>query len=324
MQHSYYDEDAELKHLITIFLSTYVFKNLIQDLELNIFNFTSNSIIADSLKFFGLQNKACSNVCEILHGINHKILDSYHENLIKLTEGNFGFCNLRFINHIPNLPKNGVTSRELLHNDNPIVNMQFNSLLEESDFDLNMLEKKLTHEIAKLYPDPNEKRIIIGYIGYTDVLEDFTSRKSFAIEKYFLNKIGLLADDLEDSFDILYSPHPMVDLNQLKEEEIFKENRFKFSNSTMKMNFFSDLSFALVSGALFEARNYGSCIYSPMTEDQDYFFYEIHNLFISPETYSEVDIDSSIKQWLKKKEPLDLNSRRELIKQNLLQFNNWI
>ena len=168
-----------------------------------------------------------------------------------------------------------------------------------------------------------KKKLIIGYIGYSDTMSDTTRRRSFELEKTFISKILSVCDSKNINYELIYSPHPAVGLEAVRKDSFFEQKNVLILDSTMKLNFFSDCSFAILSGALFEARYFGSKIFSPLCPSESYWLDSLETSYQYPSTYKDEDIENSLLNWIQYTKPLTLIQREDLIERNLNKYKNW-
>lgn len=317
------DKFISLKHLLSILEFSFVYATLLDDKKLRIFNLTSNSILADSLKFYGAQNKNCLSTCEILHGVNHQLVDTYHRRLLSLSKEYSNNSNLYFINHIPEFPENGITSLRNLESNEQTINIHFNNFLNKFEFNKYEIRRNVNKVLSNLYTHQNEKKLIIGYLGYSDTMSDTTRRRSFELEKILISKILNACNRQNINYELIYSPHPAVGFEAVRKDIFFEEKNLKIFDSTMKLNFFSDCSFAILSGALFEARYFGSEVFSPLLPSESYWLESLETSYQHPLTYKSEDIENSLLNWIQCTKPLTLIQRKDLIERNLNKYRNW-
>ena len=285
---------------------------------------TSISVLSDALRFNIMGRENSNMVCEISHGINHGLVDNFVGGICAAEQEYIGRKQHVFIEQIPHLPKFGMKANREFGNKNFAINVYINRFLAQYDFNPDILQNELLSSAENMQRERGlDEALIVNFLGFADPTYDLTSHLSFQVEICLMNRIITQAREMNIPLLLVYSAHPVVNPDELRQQDIFRDNNIEIIQSAMKMHFTADLAIGLVSSASFEAAYLGASVFMPMTSGDNWYPKEYLDLLYHPEDGSSEALNQSIENWLLSKKPSSLDDRKEVIAQKFKKYGSW-
>lgn len=279
--------------------------------------FTSNSVLAESLRFYLMRDVRCRQLCEISHGINSVDINTYITSL-SLAEGLVSAKKKhRFVEQIPDLPSYGEKGQRPFSSFDYAVNVYLNrfrmSALVEST-----LDEKLIQELYKsLSPFPTEPFLLLTFSGYADFQANITQTKSFEIECFLIDEVIRISATRGINLQILYAAHPASDFDSLENHEFFSSRGISTFKNTMKTFFFADISIALLSATSYESAYFNVRSFTPQTLNDNLHPREYLDLLHHPVSGSLQSLKTSILDLIESTAPKTRLERELMVKQRV-------
>jgi len=285
---------------------------------------TSNSVLAESLRFFLLSNQSDITVCEVSHGVNNYGVDEYVKNISELENKYYKKSSHVFIEQIPDLPKYGTKMNNLVGDGRYSLNIYLNRYFFSYSFNSEVFTKEMFNTLNDLARgDKDSYSLIVNFIGYTDHNKDLTSQLSFMIECSLMEQILNTAKVQGKNINLVYSAHPASDFKKLSEHCFFKDNKIILSQSTLSMYFLADLSIGLLSSSAFEASYFGSSVLLPMALSDKIYPEKFLKLFFYPDTTSYEDLHKTVGDWMFSRKPMSKEEKKNDIINRINKYGAW-
>ncbi len=236
------------------------------------FFLTSNNVATEVLRWLLLVEPRCASLCEIQHGVPPVWEEPYYARLMELAAGR-GAAHV-FAPQVPDLPAVG----SFLKSSWPTtaghgINTFFNRYLLRHDLAHGSFAAFLTSQWQAMLPSvqPDDDVVVIAFAGTTSWLGDSRSatmdQGNFGVERTIMTALRTALQQAGRRPVIVYSPHPLLSVEQVRQHPFFREHEVVVHDSTMTLWFLSDLNVSLYSSTLFEFRYFGVPTFTPVSDD---------------------------------------------------------
>lgn len=236
------------------------------------FFLTSNNVATEVLRWVLLVEPSCASLCEIQHGVPPIWEEPYYARIIELAAGR-GAAHV-FAPQVPDLPAVGAFLKSPWRTTaGHGINSYFNRYLFRHGLTHDNFTAFIASEWRALLPtvQPDDDVVVISFAGTTSWLGDSRSatmdQGNFGVERTIMTALRTALHQAGRRPIIVYSPHPLLPVEQVRQHPFFRDHDVIVHDSTMTLWFLADLSVSLYSSTLFEFRYFGVPTFTPVSDD---------------------------------------------------------
>lgn len=221
---------------------------------------TSNSLSIELLRMHAIETRRCDYIVEFMHGIPSLELERYLSKLFSTLER--GLHSKHYF--VPQLPlplKDAPYGPRCLGKGRVFVN--------------SMLTRRIRNELHKLDYETLDSlfksEVVISFIGGTSHDSSYTASVWANIELQLMEFVSTFLTEKGLVFKLIYAPHPQVEIRD--SEFIARLDRLgvQVLEQTALHHLVADWTIGLFSSALFEAKYFGSKVFTPIVEEDEIF-----------------------------------------------------
>jgi hypothetical protein len=210
---------------------------------------TSNSHVAEQLRWSAITSRNMDRVVEILHGIPTNELRAYHEKL-KIMLGDACFSKALFIGLCPNTNLGSIYQGHRLYSRNYTISLKFNALQSDA----------IHARIADGFEEQacGARKYWIAINGATHYAANYVSSPAYRAELAIIGAIRKFALLQRKEVEIVYSIHPAHYKSGQADELIAAIPANRFDSDSLVSWLTCDLCVALYSSSYWDAKYVGS------------------------------------------------------------------
>jgi hypothetical protein len=210
---------------------------------------TSNSHVAEQLRWSGITSSNIDRVVEILHGIPTNELRAYHEKL-KILLGDACFSKALFVGLCPDTNLSNIYQGHRLYNRNYTISLKFNALQRDA------IHARIADRFEEQTCSPRKYWIAIN--GATHYSASYVSSPAYQAELAIIGAIRKFARLQRKEVEIVYSIHPAHYKSGQADELIAAIPANRFDRDSLVSWLTCDLCVALYSSSYWDAKYVGS------------------------------------------------------------------
>lgn len=250
---------------------------------------TSNSRSVEYLRHSLLGHESCKNIVEFLHGVPTFDFAPYFKTLSEAHNKHRLLPLIRF--------QNDPLKKYLIPES--IINLNMSKALFSQGyvFPINSLgkdflfnEKKITDAFYKLNLK-NNISVVVQIVGNSSHEADYLNSSIFFLECYLIDKFYALIKEKNKEMVLIYCPHPLRKAINFQEHPFFKNKAIQIINETSVVSFYSDITISILSTSVFEAKNIGVNVFTPISYDDRMYGSEYLNYLKSNNTVTNLEDD---------------------------------
>jgi hypothetical protein len=209
---------------------------------------TSNSHVAEQLRWRALGSAKFGRVVEIMHGIPTNELRAYHQEL-RVILGDARFAKALFVGLCPGTDLGSIYQMNKLFNRNYTINLKFNAL------DMEAVQAKIVDRIAD--ESQGNRKYSIAINGATHYAKRYISSPAYQAELGIIGAIRETCRLQGSGVEIVYSIHPAHYKSGQATELIAAIPADRFDSDSLVSWLTCDLCVALYSSSYWDAKYVG-------------------------------------------------------------------
>ncbi|MDF1653922.1 MAG: hypothetical protein P1U34_02325 [Coxiellaceae bacterium] len=272
---------------------------------------TNNSITTELLRIYLIQDMRCEKIIEVTHGVVSTVFETYIAELFDVASlYNYLLSNRHyFVLQLPGTLVSKTIQRQM-YTSHFCINTYVNNYF--------LLLDNKNKVFEGLLSQLNELGLGRGRVTIVTVFGNHPRGKNLNTSDTLLLEIKIMTIILNlmskvGDFQIVYVPHPIIDLKNLS-HDFFKHSSITICNSSTFCYLFSDLVVSLISSTSFEASYFGAESVMPIIPNDGFFTKET----LSEITYPENDSFESFMKVLTLATKKVMVSPRERVENKML------